>query len=145
MGRAPPYFNYGFVLFGREAFTAVAPTDEFYCRLAHSVTKKDFFQTQIGLSLMIIAAKLDVKLLPLAYNCPNDDAPFNAPEEFRLHSVDDIRVLHYLRSEQVDRRKFLTDPAAYEAFMAAPDLNRVNARLRDHLRALARHDDMLFR
>ena len=145
MGRAPPYFNYGFVLFGREAFAAVAPTNEYYCRLASDATNDSYFKAQIGLSLMIVAAKLDVKLLPHADNCPNDDDPFNAPEPFRLHSADDIRVIHYLRNAQADRRTFLTDPAAYEAFMAAPGLNRVNARLRDHLRGLALHDDLLFR
>lgn len=145
MGRTPPYFNYGFVLFGREAFAAIAPTNERYCSIAHAATKNDFFLTQIGLSLMIVAANLEVKLLPFAYNCPNEDMPFSAAEEFRLQGVGDIRVIHYLRDEQMQRRTFLVDPAAYEAFMTTPDLNRVNARLRDHLRALARHDDVLFR
>ena len=145
MGRAPPYFNYGFVLFGREAFAAVAATNESYCRMAHAITKDDFFLAQIGLSLMIAAANLDVMQLPFAYNCPNDDVPFHAPEKFRLRGVDDIKVIHYLRKGQIERRKFLADRAAYDTFLAAPDLNRVNARLRDHLRALAWHDDVLFR
>ncbi|MGH6821991.1 MAG: hypothetical protein ACRECP_06040 [Methylocella sp.] len=84
-------------------------------------TKRILFQTQIDLTLIIMAAKLDVKLLPLAYNCPNDNVPFSAPEESGLNSVDDIRVVHYPLREQIVRRIFLTDFAA---------LRRVHGRAR---------------
>ena len=139
MGRAPPYFNFGFVLFRREAFAAIAPIYESYVRITREATEPGFFfQTQIGLSLAIAAAKVDIELLSHAYNCANDDGPFAAPEAFRLKSPDEISVIHYLRKNEMDRRSFLANRSFYKAFLAAPNLNRVNARLRDHVLELGK-------
>jgi hypothetical protein len=144
MGRAPVYFNYGLVAFGREAFAAVAPLQASYCQMMRILTKDSFFLTQIGLSLMIAATQLDFKMLTFAYNCSNDDLPFAASDEFRINDVNDIRVIHYLRNDQFDRRKFLVDPAAYAAFLSASHFNWVNKRLQDHVMMLGRQGDVAF-
>jgi hypothetical protein len=145
MGRVCAYFNYGFVAFSRAAFTAVAPQQASFSHLTRALMNDSFFLTQASLSLLIVAAGLEVEPLTFAYNCSNDDLPFSAAEEFRIHCVDEIRVIHYLRDDQLDRRGFLIDPDAYQTFLSAPNLNAVNRRLRDHIVALSRSDDMVFR
>lgn len=144
MGRSPPYFNYGMVAFSRNAFDAVAAVYESYCRLSRALTNNSIYQTQVGLSLCIAAERLAVEFLSHAYNCANDDAPFEAPDGVKLNGVDKIRVIHFLRKAQLDRRRFLTDPDAYAAFLSASGLNRVNGRLREHIIKLNRHNEMLF-
>ncbi len=145
MGRAPVYLNYGFVALSRAAFEAIAPLQASYCSLCRRLIKDSFFLTQVALSLVAVATESEVELLTYAYNSSNDDLPFRAPDQFRIGGVGEIRVIHYLRGDQFDRRTFLVDPAAYAAFMSADNLNLVNRRLRDHVATLARDDDLLFR
>jgi hypothetical protein len=145
MGRSPAYFNYGLVALSRAAFEAIAPPQASCCDMTHRLTNGSFFLTQIALSVLAVAAGLDVELLTFAYNCSNDELPFTAADRFRINDVEEIRVIHYLRDDEIDRRAFLVDPAAYAAFMSAANPNRVNKRLRNHLKMLARHDDLLFR
>lgn len=136
-GRAPPYFNYGLVGFSRQAFNEARLIDDESCRVARELTHNSFFQAQIGLSLTISAAGLEVEQLPHAFNCANELGPFAAPESIRLHDVGEIRAIHYLRGNEFDRRAFLCNRAAYGAFMAEPNLNPVNRSLRNHVAALA--------
>jgi len=144
MGLAPAYFNYGFVAFSRDAFAAVAPLYERYSNLARALTDASFFSSQICLSLLTVVAALETDFVTFAYNCSNDSLPFVAPDNFRIDSVSDIRVIHYLRTDQFDRRKFLAEASAYAAFMSANNLNSVNARLREHILNLSRYDSLLF-
>ena len=145
MGRAPPYFNYGLLAFNREAFSAVAPLSEYYGRMAWELMNGHVFSAQTGVSFLAAAAQLEIESVSFAYNCSNDELPFIAPDEYRIDTSDDIRVIHYLRTDQFDRRNFLVNPSAYEAFLSAENLNRVNTRLRDHILKLSRNDDLLFR
>jgi hypothetical protein len=145
MGRAPAYFNYGLVALSRAAFDAIAPAQASCCNMTHRLTNSSFFLTQIALSVLSVAEGVEAELLSFAYNCSNDELPFAAPERFRIDRVEEIRVIHYLRGDEIDRRAFLVDPAAYAAFMSATNLNRVNERLRNHLATLAQYDDLLFR
>ncbi len=145
MGRAPVYLNHGFVALSRAAFEAIAPLQASYCDLCRRLTRDSFFLTQVALSLLAVATESEVELLSYAYNCSNDDLPFCGAPQLRIAGAEEIRVIHYLRGDQVDRRNFLVDPVAYAAFMTSDDLNPVNRRLRDHLAILARHDDLLFR
>jgi hypothetical protein len=145
MGRAPPYLNGGIFVFSRAAFTAAAPLNERYSHIAHHLMNGGFFSGQASFCLLTVAAELEVDIVSFAYNCSNDELPFLAPDEYRIGSVADIRVIHYLRTDQFDRRTFLAEPSAYDAFMSAANLNRVNMRLREHILELSRHDDLLFR
>ena len=145
MGRAPAYFNYGLVALSRAAFDAIAPAQASCCNMMHRLTNGSFFLTQIALSVSSVAEGVEAELLSFAYNCSNDELPFAAPDRFRINCVEEIRVIHYLRGDEIDRRAFLVDPAAYAAFMSATNLNRVNERLRNHLATLAQYDDLLFR
>jgi len=144
LGNAPPYFNLGVAIFNREAFAVTAPLWEPYIELAGAHISNIFFKAQIGFSLIMAAANLKVEQLPHAYNCANDDAPFSAPEEVRLHDVEDINAIHYLRTDQLNRQSFLVDRAHYNSFMSDPNLNRVNSRLRNHILKLSEDNDLVW-
>jgi hypothetical protein len=133
MGRAPPYFNYGFVALNRRAFEAVSPLALGYVRQAIALLGDHFswfgFSDQAGLALAIAAAGVATLPLGHAYNCANDDRVFTTG----LDSEDEIRVIHYLRGDEFDRRTFLANPIAFRDFLAVPKRNRVSERLRRHV------------
>jgi len=137
-GSAPAYFNYGFVAFNRPGFLRIAPLVTKYTEIARGfLTERPGqipgFQSQIGLTLAIAAAGLDVLPLGHAYNCANDDLVF-------AHGLGDIaqaKVLHYLRGDEFDRNSFVADPAAHATFIAKPLQCRVSERLRQHVLTLA--------
>jgi hypothetical protein len=134
MGWAPPYFNYGFVAFNRCAFERIAPIVHKYTLHALGLLDEPFFAAQVGLTLAAAAAQIPTLLLDHAYNCANDEHVFSTG----LRSEEDIKIIHYLRPDEFDRRTFLSDPAEFEAFLNTPKRNRVNERLRQHVLKL--HD-----
>ena len=133
MGRAPPYFNYGFVALNQAAFEAVSPLALGYVRQAITLLGDHFslfgFSDQAGLALAIAAAGVATLPLGHAHNCANDDRVFTTG----LDSEDEIKVIHYLRGDEFDRRTFLADPIAFRDFLAVPKRNRVSERLRRHV------------
>jgi hypothetical protein len=129
MGWAPPYFNYGFVALSRAAFEIVSPLVSGHVRQTTTLVSERFFCGQIGLALTIAAAGITTLPLGHAYNCANDDLVFTTG----LTSEDEIKVIHYLRGDEFDRRTFLADPIAFRDFLAVPKRNRVSERLRRHV------------
>jgi hypothetical protein len=132
MGCAPPYFNGGFMLFNRLAFERVAPIFNKYQKITVALLGETFFCSQIAFALAIAAAGITTMPLGHAYDCANDDLVFSTG----LASEDDIKVIHYLRDDEFDRRSFLTDPAALHDFLTTPKRNRVSERLRLHVASL---------
>ncbi len=133
-GGCPVYYNYGFVAFNRTAFLRVAPIIGKYTEIARRVLERKpgettAFQSQIGLSLALLAAEVEGLTLSHAYNCANDEQVF----EHGLANVEDIKVIHYLRREEFDRESFVSEPGAHRAFLAAPLAARVSERLRRHV------------
>ena len=127
----PPYFNFGMVLapaamaerIGAELVTA----DQFVTR---SLTT--FFRFQIALTLIIAKNQLPARALPLRYNFPNDprfDQKY--PDE-----LSDLRILHYLRREILDREKDFTDLERVSALIRRRDLEGSNEVLRKRLEQL---------
>jgi hypothetical protein len=114
-GGSPVYFNYGFVAFNRAAFIAIQPLIRPLTeRVLHYFkdTPHVFFSAQIALSLAILTVGADALALGPEYNCPNSD-------EMLAHGLSDaadIRVLHYLRRDQVDRHSFLCNRSEFDAF-----------------------------
>lgn len=137
MGRAPPYFNYGFVAFNREAFEAVSSLAFGYVRQTMTVLGDRLhhirFSDQVALTIAIMAAGVSTLPLSHAYNCANDDLVFTTG----LASEDEIKFIHYLRGDEFDRRTFLVDPIAFREFLSVPKRNRVSERLRRHVASVA--------
>jgi hypothetical protein len=114
-GHCPPYFNYGLVAFNAEAFERVRPLIPAYAEwmIEHlERTGAMFFSGQIALTLGILEADLDVISLPPYYNCTNSDEML----AYGLDKLTDVRVLHYLRTEEFDRHAFLCDSKAFDTF-----------------------------
>ena len=117
-GWCPPYFNYGFVAFNRAAFERVRPlledlTERMLQR--YEGTPTAFYSAQLALTLALLQCSVRTLALDHAFNCPNSDEM----SKFAPLAPDSIRVLHYLRTAEFDRHRFLCDPAAFDAFRRA--------------------------
>lgn len=131
-GSAPAYFNYGFVAFNAAAFRAVAAQIDECLHIACRELPQNAFAAQIALALAIVKTGMDVVDLGHEHNCANDDALLAHAQV----QPEDVRVIHYLRGDDLARHQFLCDRAAYDAFLARPRANAINERLRQHLLAL---------
>jgi hypothetical protein len=128
-GLAPPYFNYGFIAFNRPAFERIAPLANKYTLRAMALLEEPFFSAQIGLALAISASGVNTMQLGHADNCANDDRVFATG----LGSENDIRIIHYLRGDEFDRRTFLCELMELRRFLDMPKCNSVTERLRQHV------------
>ncbi len=127
----PPYFNLGFLLASRDVLHVLGGTIYQEMQTVESVHETPF-RCQIALTLAILRTGVAWRALPLRFNFPNDIhfLPRHAPE------LDDVRVIHYLRDEQVDRSTDLASVEGVQALLARADLNPINARLQQELREL---------
>jgi hypothetical protein len=91
IAKSPAYYNFGFVIGGKEGMNAIRETFH-----ADYLTANDFMQSvlaaQAALGLSITRHRLDASALPVRFNFWTQDKYLvNFPEE-----AADIRVLHYL-------------------------------------------------
>jgi hypothetical protein len=132
-GSCPAYFNNGFVACNRKAFEEIQSlVHARTVRLFSLLKEGPFFAAQVGLAVAIAEKGIDTVLLGPAYNCPNSDEMFG----HGLGDVSEIRVVHYLRGEEFDRRQFLCDPAAYAEFKGKRFKSRVNEYFQQHVLSL---------
>ena len=125
---SPAYFNSGVVIGTRSAMTRLAwhafPATE-AVRSVHNVVYCD----QLALSLMMYAAQVPILVLPVRFNCPNDPVmEKHLPDDYR-----DIRILHYLRQDVVDRRTAFVSQDSLRSLLGRTDLAGVNELLRTRL------------
>lgn len=85
-----------------------------------------YFRSQLALTLAIYELDLPRITLPLRYNFPND-ALF---EQAYPQDLADLRILHYLRLDQVQRDAIWESPEAALAFIGRRDLRPSNEALR---------------
>lgn len=128
-GLAPAYFNYGFVAFSAEAFRMIAPVFEHYAALAMDIMPGSPYFAQAGLSLAMIVKKVGIIHLSHEYNCANDDHLIDRG----LVRLDDIKIIHYLRTLEFDRHCFLCQRDKYEYFIKTEKKNPVSEQLRQHI------------
>jgi hypothetical protein len=141
-GGAPPYFNAGFVVMNGGGWEGVVADIDPYAEVARvqlAAVGREFFANQIALSLAIAHRGIEAVPLGLEYNCPNED-------KVLAHGVrheQDVRAMHFLRHEEIDRKNFLAEPAAFAQFAAAPLQSRMNRHLRRHILSLTALCDAL--
>ena len=87
---------------------------------------------QIALTLVAYKRCMDIRALSAVYNCPNDLIHF---QHNRL-SPQDIRVIHYLRTDEIDRSKIFLQEN-FPSFLSAQLRNPVNIELQRLARELA--------
>jgi hypothetical protein len=129
---APAYYNFG-ALFVPGNW--VQGLGHFYGRSIGIAEKAgfDFFKAQIAVTLALYQLGMRRIALELRYNFPNDplfDAAY--PEDLR-----DMRILHYLRTEIVDRDRDFATIRTLRSLIGRKDLTGSNEVLRKTVQTLA--------
>jgi dTDP-4-amino-4,6-dideoxygalactose transaminase len=127
----PPYFNLGVLAgtsetierIGAIIFDELATVNRF-CTAVH--------RCQLALTLAMVRAAIDPAVMPLRFNFPNSPACWDEyPDE-----AADIRILHYMLSDEVDRNVFRASPQRLRDFLRRHELSPVNSFLRSQVAAL---------
>ena len=128
---SPAYFNSGMIVGTGEAMHRMAPLALPALKAVRSVLDTFFFD-QIAFTLMMYKSKVNKRLIPMRYNFPNQ-AEF---EQRYREDAASISILHYLRTETVDRDQIFESAEALDAFTARRDLTGSNEALRARIQAL---------
>lgn len=128
-GLGPPYFNYGVVAFNNDGFRRVAQVMEDSLWQACRLLPRNPMAAQVALTFALLRTGVDPIDLGHEYNCANDACLI----EHGLVDLAHIRIIHYLRNDEIDRHRFLSTPEDLGAFLAAAKANAVNERLRRHV------------
>ena len=90
-----------------------------------------YFSGQVALALAVAAMDARTCALPMRYNFPNDAlAEQRFPEE-----LENVKVFHYLRTDQFDRQLAFTSREQYQEFLQAP-LTGSNKVFQSHVRSI---------
>lgn len=122
----PAYFNFGMVMAPSDMMDKISADIAAADELVTS-NLDTFFRFQIALTLVLQKHQLPVRALPLRYNFPNDPGF----DERYTEELPDIRVLHYLRCEVVDRRRDFASLESVAALIRRNDLVGSNEVLRE--------------
>jgi hypothetical protein len=102
---APAYYNLGLVVLNRSALRCFKQNIlEVRDRLNELIISE--MRCQIAVTLLTYLYSLRRRNLPASFNAANDDAHFRYNEV----RVEHIKVIHYLRKNELDRDAFLDEP-----------------------------------
>jgi hypothetical protein len=126
---APFYVNDGAVFIPKALFADFA---ELFLRLRPLVMERlvqPYYAGQVALSLAVTEMKARTSALPMRYNFPNDElAAARFPEE-----LENVKIFHYLRTHQFDRKAIFSQPDKYREFLNTPAVG-VNKVFQEHVR-----------
>lgn len=127
----PPYFNLGVLAGTVDVMRRLGAV--IFDELAQVEAYVDtVFRCQLAVTLALARTGTPWRELPLRLNFPNDPAFAAAyPDE-----AADVRILHYLRTGELDRWRLATSRAELDALVARDDLSPINGLLRDRVAAL---------
>jgi hypothetical protein len=127
----PPYFNLGFLFAQRDVFSRLAESIYSEMETIERV-HPTLFRCQLALTTAIVRSGVDWRALPMRFNFPN------IPEYLPRHQVefDDVRIIHYLKDEEINRAKDFASPESVGALLSREDLNPINLKLRETLRQI---------
>jgi hypothetical protein len=122
---SPIYYNFGAVFVPRDFLPDLAQAYQRQLVIAEKANV-GYFVGQLALTLAICELDLRRIALPPRYNFPNDPL-FEAdyPQD-----LTDLRILHYMRLDQVQRDAIWESPEATLAFITRRDLRPSNEALR---------------
>ncbi len=127
--KGPFYVNFGVVFIAGSILPLFRAR---YRALRQSAAERmhdPYFSAQVALTLAVTDLDLNAIPLPLTYNFPNDpSADARYPD-----ALADIRILHYLRPDVVDRNRIFTGADAYSEFLGQ-DLSGSNLMLQRFVR-----------
>ena len=111
--KTPFYVNAGAVFITERALTKIYRT---YLPIRKTLARRlanPYFAGQVALALSVAATNTSSIALPMRFNLPNDErAAFLYPDE-----VNDVRIVHYLRTDHFDRHAIFASEANYLAFL----------------------------
>lgn len=126
---APFYLNDGVVFIPRAVFGAYSKA---YLSLRPRLMDRlpaPYYAGQIALTLAITQIGARTCALPMRYNFPNDErATQRFPEE-----LENVRIFHYLRTDEFDRARIFESEAGYREFLGAPLQRPGNKAFREHV------------
>ncbi|MER9296183.1 hypothetical protein NKI38_06740 [Mesorhizobium sp. M0621] len=125
---SPPYFNLGFVAMNPKAQDILATEIWATMRSLTDAIGDSYFKCQIALTLAAHQTGCIVDVLPAEYNAANDLTHLNANKL----TADKIRVLHFLRNDEIDRREL--QPALIDDMLARNLVNPANIVWQDLVR-----------
>ncbi len=126
----PFYLNYGVVLGTPCIFKKFYAVEK---SIRESVLSKvnDWWGPQVCLAFACAEAKLPTSALPLRYNFPNDPIA----DSLYVKELENIKFLHYLRTEKFDRHKIFVDEGQFLDFLNL-SLEGSNAVFQKHVQDL---------
>jgi hypothetical protein len=112
-GACPFYINLGFLVGSPESLLSLHES----CQEIRSQVRgilQNVFDAQVTLALASAAKGLKTAALPMQYNFPNDPIADTAyPAD-----MDEIRLIHYLRTEHFDRHYIFSDRRSFDHFLS---------------------------
>jgi hypothetical protein len=121
--KAPAYFNLGFVALNSLAVTLYGNHIMSFDRQFKTIAESHM-RCQIALTVLGYLLNIEMNVLPAEYNAANDVLHLSANNIY----ASDIRVLHYLRVDELDRSRILM-PDHIDAFLNRPLRNSANVAL----------------
>ena len=122
---SPAYFNGGMVVgpveLMEEMCMLFSKADDSIAAVGNFV-----YKAQIARTLAMYKAGVPVRSLPVRYNFPND----RRFERAYPYELDDLRILHYLRCDAIDRNRDFASPSMVRQMLARNDLTGANEKLR---------------
>ena len=128
---SPAHFNSGMVVATGEAMNRMAAFAVPALNAVRSVLDTFYFD-QIAFTLMMYRARVNKKLIPIRFNFPNQVSFEQRFEE----EAKCIGVLHYLRTDVVDRDEIFFSRESIESFIQRRDLVGSNERLRSRIEVI---------
>ncbi len=126
----PAYYNFGAVFIPGAMMPDLAKT--YAANLTNAAYEVGYFQGQVAFALSIQDLDLPRIALDLRYNFPNDPLF----EQSFPQDLADIRILHYLRLDEIQRDAIWETPETLAAFLAHRDLRPSNEALRSRIQFL---------
>ena len=121
--QVPAYFNLGFTVFSPAALAVFAPRI-FDFQRTFKASVDSYMRCQIAISLIAYQQGVDIDVLPASYNASN----YMEHQRRNYLSTNDIRVLHYLSTREIERSLIFQDEHI-DAFLTAELVNPVNRAL----------------
>lgn len=114
--KAPFYLNFGAVFVAGAILERLARRYLDLRTNVSDITNGSYMSAQIALALAVEAEQVPRRALGMAYNFPNDPIA----DEMYPEELADVRVLHFLRQQHVQRAKIFTTPCEFAQFLELP-------------------------
>jgi hypothetical protein len=121
---SPAYFNLGFIAMNAKALAIFESEIAETTRRVTAATAS-FMRCQIALTVVAHRAGIDIATLPAAYNAANDTVHL----EVNGLTAEQIRVLHFLREDEIDRKEL--QPHLINGLLSRPLTNPANIALQN--------------